>query len=216
MPVAAVALFVVVGACSFSWTETVRGSGNGTTQTRSQGRFDALQVSGGLDVQVVVDCAADPELRVVADDNQVPYVMSSLEGSTLRVRIRPGYRLDPPARIEVSAPSLSRFALAGTGTVEIDGARGPQLALEIAGSGEIAATGNVDRLVVDCAGSGEFNLFDLPADVIRIRVIGSGEAQVHARESLDVVVQGSGDVVYRGDPRITRSIAGSGEIRQAR
>jgi hypothetical protein len=35
---------------------------------------------------------------------------------------------------------------------------------------------------------------------------------VNASESLDVHIAGSGDVRYKGEPKITRSIAGSGNV----
>ena len=47
-----------------------------------------------------------------------------------------------------------------------------------------------------------------------LRIAGSGDVMLWARESLTVSVVGSGDVRFYGDPELKRSVIGSGSVRR--
>ena len=53
---------------------------------------------------------------------------------------------------------------------------------------------------------------ELVAKDVSIVFAGSGDAQVYALENLSVKIARSGDIGYIGDPKIRKTIAGSGEI----
>ena len=84
--------------------------------------------------------------------------------------------------------------------------------VEISGSGRVEPTGTADTLVVEISGSGHYLGEDLEASFGTVRVSGSGEAVVNVADNLDVDVSGSGGVQYIGEPTVTESISGSGDI----
>ena len=107
---------------------------------------------------------------------------------------------------------LEGVAVAGSGEVTATGVAADSFDVEISGSGRVEPTGTADTLVVDISGSARYLGEDLEALVGTVRVSGSGEAVVNVADELDVDVSGSGGVQYIGDPTVTQSISGSGDI----
>jgi hypothetical protein len=68
---------------------------------------------------------------------------------------------------------------------------------------------------VRISGSGGVKAGGFEAKRAQVRIAGSGDVTLWARESLEVSVSGSGDVRYYGDPAVEKRIAGSGSVRRA-
>ena len=112
----------------------------------------------------------------------------------------------------VGAMALEGVAVSGSGQVTAAGVAADSFDVEISGSGRVEVTGAAGTLAVDISGSGRYVGEDFEASVGTVRVSGSGEAVVNVTDDLDVDVSGSGGVQYIGDPRITESVTGSGDI----
>lgn len=101
----------------------------------------------------------------------------------------------------------------------IDGSGDIDLALDVDdvfasmnGSGDIYLEGRGDELFYEIRGSGDLRSFNCAFNEGRVRIDGSGDAEVFISVFLDVVIRGSGDVFYRGNPNINGDIIGSGSI----
>lgn len=107
--------------------------------------------------------------------------------------------------------------LSATGT-ELAGPRfhfgtfGPR----VVGSGDIRLEGRVDVHELSILGSGESDAWDLASGHVGAHIAGSGTARVDAQNSRDIVIPGSGDLEYSGQPRIDQTVIGSGSVRHAR
>jgi hypothetical protein len=105
--------------------------------------------------------------------------------------------------------------LSGSGIVTADGVRAKDLTVRVPGSGVVRLGGTADRLRADLSGSGDVQLQDLVARDVTAKLSGSGRLQVHAFESLDALVSGSGAIFYTGDPStVSSNVTGSGAILQ--
>ena len=62
------------------------------------------------------------------------------------------------------------------------------------------------------SGSGAFEGEALESATGTVSVSGSGNAVVNVNDDLDVKVSVSGNVKYLGDPSVTASISGSGDV----
>jgi hypothetical protein len=80
------------------------------------------------------------------------------------------------------------------------------------GSGYVYLEGHADNVDVDMTGSGWLRAFLLEADIMDVRLEGSGSAEVFVDTDLDVVITGSGNVYYKGNPHISVVITGSGNV----
>jgi hypothetical protein len=156
----------------------------------------------------------------------------------LEIGSRDGYNLKPRAGIKVyvTTPRIEQLDIAGSGSIvaetkitnntqldiniggsgdvtlaEVDA---PEIHSEIAGSGSIRLKGKTQKFIAEIGGSGEVYAFDLLSETTKVKIAGSGDAEVFASKKLEVSIAGSGDVQYKGNPSVKQSKAGSGDIRK--
>lgn len=130
-------------------------------------------------------------------------------GEPIGVNIRQG-----KAVVFVALPEAPSIKIQGSGDVTMRDLRQAGLELEIEGSGNINAYGQVADLEVDIAGSGDVDASELIADRARLAVAGSGSIEALIRTEVRARVVGSGDILVRGNPpHRDHSVAGSGEIK---
>jgi hypothetical protein len=206
--VALLAAIVLVAGC---------GGGDRITQTREVAPFDRLEVADSVDVEVVPGDGR--EVRVYGGEDVLDRVETESSGGVLRIEIRDrGIVIGPDplgdVRVQVAASALDAVRIAGSGDVELGELDLPLLELEIAGAGEVAASGTADRLTATIRGAGDARLSELAVRTATVVVQGAGEAHLNVSERLDVKVQGAADVVYRGDPLVTQEIHGPGDVRR--
>lgn len=102
-------------------------------------------------------------------------------------------------------------SITGSGSIDSD-LTATMIESKISGSGNVTMAGTVDELDHRVTGSGDFNGFDLIAQNVYIKISASGDADVHAVQTLEVDITGSGNVTYDGTPQVTANITGSGSV----
>nr|MRL38498.1 DUF2807 domain-containing protein [Klebsiella pneumoniae] len=116
--------------------------------------------------------------------------------------------------IGISVPRIPDVVLQGSSDLTLCNIKQSSLAISIQGSGDVKATGSVERLRVDVDGSGDVNADQLMSLSAEVHVAGSGDVRTWVCESMKASVKGSGDIVVRGNPKERDcSVVGSGEIR---
>lgn len=208
---------------------------------RQVGGFEGVSVSGAIELYVsqgetkVAVSAAD---KALTDD-----IITEVKGGILYIRFksRKSWWSDQwnttgkKFRAYVSAPEFRKIALAGSGSIHIEGTlKAADLAVDLAGSGNINGNVAADRLSIsqsgsgntrltgkvntaefECSGSGNIVCGDLVADKIDVQIAGSGNAEVNVNKELSASISGSGNVRYRGNGALVNaSTAGSGKIRK--
>lgn len=234
---AASALAIAAPAFAFGFGhETVKGSGHASTQARQVAHFTGVALSLPGDVELHTGTAEG--VSIEADDNLLPLIDTVVENGMLKIRpVRDNLQLRPHTlRITVNAREIEQLKLGGSGSISADDLRGRKLEMSLGGSGAIKARslqadevevhvagsgdlsaggGAVGRLEVSLAGSGDVNLGKVKAGDVKVHGAGSGNTTVWAVNTLSAKLAGSGDVNYYGDPRVTRTVVGSSDVRRA-
>lgn len=118
-------------------------------------------------------------------------------------------------KIVVTAPSVTRFDLSGSGSLTIRNYDQPTLDLSISGSGDASAHGKTATLDLDIAGSGEADLSDLVTTDATVGISGSGEARVAPTGTARLSIAGSGDITLTTRPaKLESNVSGSGDIHE--
>ncbi|MDZ4752668.1 MAG: head GIN domain-containing protein [Flavobacteriales bacterium] len=106
----------------------------------------------------------------------------------------------------------SSISLSGSGNIDVKG-NANQLKISLNGSGTILIGGSATDLDLHLNGSGDIRALDLQAKRVKIENSGSGDVNVYATEELGFSLSGSGNLMYRGNPRITKEKkSGSGDV----
>lgn len=215
----------------------VVGSGKVVDDKRTIGNFSKLRLDSAITVNARP--AGAPGVSVRADDNIAPLIMTTVEGETLVVKVKPNtaIRTESPLVVTVDFTKLTQADLRGSGDLNVSAIKGDQFELSLAGSGDVrldnaeltrvnarlAGSGDIwvkgkcEEASYNLAGSGDVHALDLSAKRVNVDIAGSGDVKVNATESLAVQIAGSGDVSYSGNPpKVTSRVVGSGDLRSVR
>ncbi|MFC7461049.1 head GIN domain-containing protein [Hydrogenophaga defluvii] len=193
---------------------SVQGSGNLITQIRPVvGTFDSLEIKGVAQVQVTRGPVCS--IEVCAEDNLVDYMLTEVSGSTLVIGIKSGISImsTKTMLVRVSMPQTVDVELTGSGSVSLSGLDQTDLCVKLSGSGDVAASGCVENLVLKLTGSGDIEMHKLLARTLNVKLSGSGNVHAYATDEAKVLLNGSGDMIISGNPKVRDSrVNGSGDV----
>jgi hypothetical protein len=118
--------------------------------------------------------------------------------------------------IVMTAPSVTRFEMSGSGELAIENYRQEKLSLDLSGDSEVSVKGEATALALDISGSGDADLSGLQLKGASVDISGSGEATLAPTDWAKLGISGSGDVTLLSHPaRLESDISGSGSIHQS-
>jgi hypothetical protein len=214
------AALIFISSCNGINGIGVTGNGNIRTEKRNTGNFNAIKTVGSIDIEITSgDTYA---VSVENDDNLLQYVETNVHDGTLIVDYKDGFSINNDhAKVYVTAPSLNKIGVSGSGDVSSQGiiknaskielnisgsgnikagVDAPAIEVSVGGSGDITLTGRTKDFAGEVSGSGDVNCGGLESENATVRVSGSGNAHVFASVHLSASASGSGDVYYRGNP----------------
>lgn len=194
-------------------------SGPPVSQTRMVGSYSSLVVDGSLDLEVSLLNRPEPGVHITAGENAIDRIRTKVAGNTLRISTKSrGLTIGPDplgdVSISLGVPALSGLRVDGSADVRLGGLSAKAFELRVTGSGDVEARGRVDDLAVEIDGSANTNLSELSTQHAVIRIDGSGNTDLRVARSLELVVEGSANVTYRGSPIVSSRLEGSGDVRQ--
>ncbi len=228
-------LFASFASCRHMMAKKVRGNGQVTTMNHDVAGFREVDLSGGMNL--FVSQGPDYSVRIEAESNLMQYIEVKRDGNELEIGVKDGYSLRPSKdiKIYVTAPSFNGLSIAGSGSIRsetkisgnddidlsISGSgnilldvQSPNVSTDISGSGSVLLSGTTRSFDASINGSGDVKAFNLLSETAEVDINGGGNVEVAASRELNVEISGSGDVVYRGNPSVKTSKAGSGSVRR--
>jgi hypothetical protein len=92
---------------------------------------------------------------------------------------------------------------------------GENIIVSVQGSGSLKLTGTCNFAIINVSSSNSisgFNGTDLEIREAEVTNTGSGSISIWVTDRLNVKIQGSGNVYYKGNPQIISNIQGSGKL----
>jgi len=227
------ALLAVVALSSCENNSTcLRGNGILEEESRELQYFNGVVTEGEFDVFYVPDTESKVVLKT--DQNLIPYIRTSISGSTLIVDngTRKCLRSEYPIQIYVHTPEINlmrmegsgliyaesvvsdelRLEIEGSGKIDVKGIDVHELSAIITGSGDVELWGETEVAIYTITGSGRISAENVLSNTCTTEISGSGTIYCHADEKLNVIISGSGDIFYKGSPSISISISGTGNL----
>lgn len=216
------AALLSAAACNVLGIEFITGSGNPLTEKFEAKGFTKVEVHNAFDVDITRGDEFD--VSVTADDNLMPFVKVTTDGSTLTVSVDRGKNLRPRAglKVAVTMPALEGVCLNGACSGSVKGFKGGKdLKIEVQGAstlrGEVHAgklqvvasgastvtlRGTADECDADGSGASKVQLGDLDVARANVQLSGASSGTVHATDKLDYDVSGASSLDYRGRPAL--------------
>jgi hypothetical protein len=215
-------------------------AGERVTQSRAVRGFHEIDLAAAA--RVIVKQGARESLTLVADRRLLPYLRTPVRAGRLEIdQTDEGHhRFDDECLhetvVHVTVVNLSALFLSGAGSFEMGSFRGRELAVDISGAGSIrigrlslgrlvldvsgagslVAAGQATSQRVTMSGAGSFSGERLASQSAHVTISGTGEADINASRTLDVIISGVGGVRYVGNPRVRRTISGMGSLARLR
>ncbi|HEU0099738.1 MAG TPA: head GIN domain-containing protein [Allosphingosinicella sp.] len=206
-------------------------------RTYSVTDFDRVQIDGPY--RVTLTTGASTAARAEGSTEALDRVSIDVQGGTLRVRRNRsswgGYPGDNagPVTVALTTRDVRNAAVIGSGSLELDRARGLRVDLSVSGSGRlsvgsveadnlivgllgggrIALAGRTKQLRATVQGSGDLAASGLSADDAQIASDTAGNVVVAVARTARVIATGPGDVEIIGSPTCTVESKGSGQVR---
>jgi hypothetical protein len=173
-------------------TNQIEGIGTITTNSLEVDNFSKIRMEGADNV--IISYGEEQEVKVTGHPNIISRIQTEVSNGTWDIELESGNYGDYELTYNITIPSIEGVSNIGSGNVTVEDSI------------------SVDYFRVSLIGSGGFFGFPLSADQCDVDISGSGNIEVTAVEDMDVVVDGSGSVFYKGSPIIHEDITGSGRV----
>jgi Putative auto-transporter adhesin, head GIN domain len=224
-----------LSSCHYFMGERISGNGHVVSQQKNVGTFNSIDASGQVTVHVRQDASAS--VKIETDENLQSYLDVFTDGSTLVIRTKQGFHLDPSKDIiaYISAPVFRNIELSGqcdiigdspvsgneplslhvSGQGEINlEVHVPKISTDISGQGTVSLKGQVTDFNASVSGQGDVKCFDLITENTTLDISGGSDVEVTANKQLNIEASGSTSVQYKGNANVNQSISGSGSVKK--
>ena len=132
--------------------------------------------------------------------------------SVTELQVNGGGKINSDNSISADQISLS---VAGSGSMDVD-LKGNNVNVEISGGGNLTLRGYATALTAVVSGSGSLKGFDCPLESVKIKVSGTGNADLNVSTTAEAFVYGTGNIKLKGNTKnLTKKVYGSGSIERA-
>ena len=184
---------------------TIQPSKNYQTEKRSLGDIREVSTLSSIDV-VYHQTSGSPYAEIYASDNVMPYVVLKESKGELRVYYQDGTSIqgENRCRVDVYAPSVSRFTTMASGDISIPKGLKTQgdIRLQTNASGDIDVQQvNCQKLQASINASGDMTVHKAVCQHASLTINASGDLVVPNLQCQDIVkatVNASGDMVIKG------------------
>jgi hypothetical protein len=190
------ALFcLIIAGCEDDLQETreVFGEDPILTENLDLSSFNRIESSGIANFYIAIGSPQSVTLK--AETNIIDIVTHEVTDQTLKVGIEKHVLVNnyEEIRFDITVPALNYIGLHGVGDYDL--------------SGEVQ-----EELTIVHTGVGNIDAYDMRVDTCTITFSGIGDCRVNVISDLNVTITGLGDVYYRGNPSITSSLTGAGQL----
>lgn len=193
---------------------SITASAHADEQVRNAPAFTSISVHGPI--SITVDAGKTQSVTVRGDARFINELKSEVVNGELRLRIddKKTRSRHGEQRVVITMPALSALEVEGAGEIKLNAIRGERLDVNYRGAGSMGINGEVKTFRMKAEGVGEVDAKALLASDVDVSFRGVGDVKVTARNRLDAVVQGLGDLTYYGKPRtVNKSASGIGSVR---
>jgi len=185
---------IILASCSDSFNR-VTGDGPIVTQTLQLDPFSSIEMQGIDDVYITY--GTQQSVRAEGHANIISRIKTRVKNGTWYIELEDENYGHYDLTYYLELPMIDGILSNGTGDVII------------------SESMQVDDISVSLVGTGSLYGFALTADDCNVEISGTGDCEITVNNTLDVSIDGTGSVYYKGFPTVNADIAGTGRVTSA-
>ncbi len=190
----------------------VQGSGSIQTEKRNLSEFNAIEVGGAVEVEVVAQ--KDFSVEVEADDNLLQFIKTEVNGDTLVIKTDKRFSTRNPVRVRISAPDIENLEVSGASKLSLVNLKNDSLRVDSSGASKIKVDGETKNLSVELSGASRLDAENLKTENADIDASGASNANVFVSDGLKADLSGASSVVYSGNPKsVDKKTSGASSVK---
>ena len=190
--IASILLSTIISQSCTKEYQRIEGQGSITTETLYLQDFTGIAAAGADDV--IISYGSEQKVEVTGHPNIISRIETDVNNGVWQMELESGSYGRYELTYYITLPSIDKISYSGSGDVSVDSPM------------------KTDYLELSLLGSCSFKGFSMSADHCQVDISGSGNCEISAAKELDVSIDGSGSVYYRGRPSIKDHISGSGRV----
>lgn len=197
-------------------TPPKKGSGKRTTRKEEVRDFRNIKIIAKSKIKAVCNIvvgAEQPEVEIEIDDNLQDVIDLDASDGKLTIKSTTKCKSKEGLIINIKTKSLEGIAQEGSAIMNVQNFDNDKFIARMAGAARLTVDGKVSSVKIAASGSVEnIDLSNLLAKEMDLIISGMGNARVNVSEKLRVVISGTGNVLYKGDPIVDKRISGVGFV----
>lgn len=211
---------LVLASCNPSFFNGVKGNGNVTTEKRSiKEAFTGIEAATGLDVAIAQGDSI--KVEVEADSNLQQYIITEVEGTTLKIYINHNVTNADALKVYVTLPELTKVeSTSGSNVHFTSQIKGKQLKVEASSGSHLEGNVSYDmvdaqttsgssmeikgvalQLTTSSSSGSTLEARDLVANLVKADASSGSSITVHASVELKAAASSGASVSYKGKPK---------------
>ena len=211
--------------------DCIEGEGDVVTEDLLINDFKGLKLRGSS--KVFLTQGSPLQVTVTGQPNIIENIETDIQNEVWEIEFEDCMRDYTQLVFYITMPEIDYLKVSGSGDIvgqnnfdsdiidlNVDGSGSIDIAVEnasivdadISGSGEILLEGFSNSIDSGVSGSGDLKAFNLETNIAKVKISGSGDAEVTVNDELDAEINGSGSIYYKGNPVIDVNITGSGKL----
>ena len=192
--------------------DEIHGTGQTGSQERSLGAFENVTIQGP--VKVNVRYGSEQHVTVRTDVVALNKVETRVSNNTLVIDLDESHNYQHISfEVEVEMPGISTLSHEGVGNWSLSGFQDLQeLHIVHNGVGDLRLSGSASQLNINKDGVGRIQAFAFTADSCYVGHSGVGDMELMVTDHLSGYLSGVGNIYYRGQPSMSISDTGVGNI----
>lgn len=203
-----------ISITDFNSKNSITGEGVIKAVRREASEFRSITLNGEANIHIIK--GDETYLIVKSYENVLPYLEIKVTSSTLELGFNRNCRIkNPHLEVFIIMPELENLTIAGAGVIDVEGYfTGKTLTSIISGSGDLFLGQGIkyNEMNAIISGSGNINAKNAEINNCLATISGSGDISVSVKSALNVIILGSGEVYYLGEPQLKTHITGSGSV----
>lgn len=206
-----IALFFLATASACSAGSSLKLSDTRFKDKRNVGDFNALDISGAIDVKVYI--GSETSVEVIATDDMVSKIRTEVINNILEVGFIGRGNFNSKAQVIIHVPSLVSAEVSGASNMNISNLNNSSFTLDVSGASKIEIEGSTSSLTVDGSGASQMNLSKFSASNASIDLSGASHGIFSVQNQLVVDASGASVVEYYGKPELKSEVSGASKIK---